>query len=139
MPRMATRHEPPDWMWLQACELIAQAERMHRQFFRLGVAADAPAVWEPPIDVFEDEREVVVIVAMPGVAAQAVQVSHEGGALVVRGTRAPPFEGVRMRLRQLEIPYGAFERRIALPAGRFELGPPELVQGCLLVRLQKER
>jgi HSP20 family protein len=137
--RMATRHDPPDWMWLQACELIAQAERMHRQFFRLGAVADVPAVWEPPIDVFEDERELVVIVAMPGVAAQAVQVTHEGDVLVVRGTRAPPFEGVRMRLRQLEIPYGAFERRVALPPGRFELGPPELVQGCLLVRLRKER
>ena len=29
------------------------------------------------------------------------------------------------------------ERRIALPAGRFEAAAPELAQGCLLVRLRR--
>ena len=79
----------------------------------------------------------LLIVAMPGVAAERVQVVTEAGALVVRGTRPLPFEGARGRLRQLEIPYGAFERRIALPPGNFEVGRPELVQGCLVLRLRK--
>jgi len=133
---MATRHDADQRMWAQACELIADAERLHRQFFRLAVDA-APATWEPPIDVFEDEREIVVVVAMPGVAAERVQVAHEAGTLVVRGTRPLPFRGARGRLRQLEIPYGAFERRIALPPGSFEVGQPELAQGCLMLRLRK--
>ena len=123
-------------MWSQACELIAEAERLHRQFFRLAAVETAPA-WEPPIDVLEDEREIVVVVAMPGVAADRVQVTHEAGALVVRGVRALPFEGARFRIRQLEIPYGTFERRIALLPGRFEVGRPEIVQGCLVLRLRK--
>ena len=50
---------PTDRMWAQACELIDQAERMHRQFFRLTASARPHAMWEPPVDVFEDEREVV--------------------------------------------------------------------------------
>ena len=133
---MATRHDADQRMWAQACELIADAERLHRQFFRLAVDS-APATWEPPIDVFEDEREVVVVVAMPGVDAERVQVAHEAGALVVRGVRPLPFRGARGRLRQLEIPYGAFERRIALPPGEFEVGRPELAQGCLVLRLRK--
>ena len=133
---MATRNDADQRMWAQACELIADAERLHRQFFRLAVDS-APATWEPPIDVFEDEREIIVVVAMPGVAAERVQVVHEAGTLVVRGTRSLPFEGARGRLRQLEIPYGAFERRIALPPGTFEVGRPELAQGCLVLRLRK--
>ena len=32
---MFRRTDPTDWMWAQACDLIAQAERMHGQFFRL--------------------------------------------------------------------------------------------------------
>ena len=48
-----------------------------------------------------------------------------------------PLAGPRHRVRQLEIPYGAFERRIPLPPGRLEVGPPELAQGCLLLRLRK--
>ena len=133
---MATRHDADQRMWAQACELIAEAERLQRQFFRLAVDS-APATWEPPIDVFEDEREIVVIVAMPGVAAERMEVAHEAGALVVRGTRPLPFQGARGRLRQLEIPYGAFERRIALPPGNFEVGRPEVAQGCLVLRLRK--
>ena len=123
-------------MWSQACELIAEAERLHRQFFRLAAVEAAPA-WEPPIDVLEDEREIVVLVAMPGVAPERVQVAHDGGAIVVRGTRPLPLQGTPFRLRQLEIPYGAFERRIALPAGNFEVGRPELEYGCLVLRLRK--
>jgi len=133
---MATRHDADQRMWAQACELIAEAERLQRQFFRLAVDS-APATWEPPIDVFEDERGIVVVVAMPGVAAERMEVAHEVGALVVRGTRPLPFQGARGRLRQLEIPYGAFERRIALPPGNFEVGRPELAQGCLVLRLRK--
>ena len=133
---MTRRDDPESRMWAEACELIAEAERMHRQFFRLAAVQNTPS-WEPPIDVFEDEREVAVIVAMPGVAAERVQVVHEAGTLVVRGTRPLPFEGARLRLRQLEIPYGAFERRVALPPGNFEVGRPELSLGCLVLRLRK--
>ena len=44
--------------------------------------------------MFEDEREIVIVVAMPGVAAERVQVRHERGALVMRGVRPLPFTGV---------------------------------------------
>jgi HSP20 family molecular chaperone IbpA len=133
---MAIRFNADERMWSQACELIAEAERLHRQFFRLAVD-NAPAAWQPPIDVFEDEREIAIVVAMPGVPAERVQVTHEAGVLIVRGTRPLPLEASRYRLRQLEIPYGAFERRIALPSDDFEIGRPELAQGCLVLRLRK--
>lgn len=134
---MSDRRDPTGWMWAQACDLIEQAERLHRQFFSPAVSRRALATWEPPVDVFEDERELVVVVAMPGVAAEGVQVISEPGALVVRGVRTLPLSGSRYRVRQLEIPYGAFERRIPLPPGRFEAAAPELAQGCLVVRLRK--
>jgi HSP20 family protein len=133
---MAIRYDADERMWSQACELIAEAERLHRQFFRLAVSS-APPAWEPPVDVFEDEREIAVVVAMPGVPPERVQVTHDANVLIVRGTRPLPLEAARYRLRQLEIPYGAFERRIALPAGNYEVGSPELSQGCLVLRLRK--
>jgi HSP20 family molecular chaperone IbpA len=132
-----SRTDPADWMWAEACEFIAQAERMHRQFFRLASSARTQALWEPPVDVFEDERELVVVVALPGVAAERVEITAEPGALVVRAERTLPFAGTRRAVRQLEIPYGCFERRVALPAGRFEVASHELTHGCLLLRLRK--
>ena len=133
---MTIRFDVDERMWSHACELLAEAQRLQRQFVRLGVDS-AQAAWEPPADVFEDGHEIVVIVAMPGVPAERVQVLHEAGALLVRGARRLPVDTARYRLRQLEIPYGVFERRIALPAGEYELGGPELLQGCLVLRLRK--
>jgi HSP20 family molecular chaperone IbpA len=136
---MSNTNDPAVWMWAQACELIDQAERLQRQFFRPTTSAQAFAVWEPPIDVFEDGREIVIVVAMPGVPADQVQVTYEPGVVVVRGTRHQPLRGSGYLVRQLELPYGAFERRIPLPPGRFEAGTPELVQGCLVLTLGKLR
>jgi HSP20 family molecular chaperone IbpA len=124
-------------MWAQACDLIEQAERLHRQFFRPAAASRVQVVWEPPVDVFEDEREIVVVVAMPGVNADRMQVIGEPGVITVRGVRPLPLVGPGHSVRQLEIPYGVFERRIPLPARGLELDPPEMVQGCLILRLRK--
>ena len=133
---MSSRN-PTDWMWSQACELIEQAERMHRQFFRLISSERAQAAWEPPADVFEDEHEVTIVIALPGVLPGCVEVSNEAGALVVRAERLLPFAGSLSAVRQLEIPYGYFERRIPLPGARLESASQELVDGCLILRLRK--
>ena len=134
MPR---RDDPAQWMWAQAVDFIDQAERMHRQFFRLGSSAEPEAVWQPPVDVFEDERQVIVVVALPGVCAGDIELAAQPGALVVRARRALPFSGQRLRLRQLEIPYGGFERRVDLPQAPLELASHELTHGCLVVRLDR--
>lgn len=124
-------------MWAHAVELLEQAERMHRQFFRLSASERTQAVWEPPVDVFEDERELVIVVALPGVPADRIEVTSEAGALVVRAESPLPFSGSRRAVRQLEIPYGCFERRIPLPDLRLEAGTREVAHGCLILTLRK--
>jgi HSP20 family molecular chaperone IbpA len=124
-------------MWAEACDRIEQAERLHRRFFRLAASPRARAVWEPPADVFESGHEWVVVVALPGVAPEDIELTPEPGGLVVRAVRTLPFAAARLGVRQLEIPYGDFERRIALPAARFELASREHAHGCLILRLNR--
>ena len=95
------------------------------------------AVWEPPVDIFEDQFEVVIVVALPGVPADRVEVTTESGELVVRAESRLPFAGPRACVRRLEIPYGLFERRIRLPDAGLEAGTRELLDGCLILRLRK--
>ena len=133
---MSSRN-PTRWMWAQACDLLDEAERMHRQFFQLGASGRTRAVWEPPVDVFEDEREIIIVVALPGVPAGRVEVTTESGALVVRAESRIPFAGARGAVRRLEIPYGYFERRIQLPDVQLEAGTREFRDGCLILRLRK--
>jgi HSP20 family protein len=134
---MSNTSDPTLWMWAQACDLASQAERLQRQFFRPTASRSMPAAWEPPADVFEDEREIVVVIAMPGVTSERMQILSEPGVLIVRGSRPLPLVGPGHSVRRLEIPHGTFERRILLPAGRLELEPPELLHGCLILRLIK--
>jgi len=136
---MSRRANPTDWMWAHAVDLLEQDEHMHRQFFRLASSACAQAVWEPPVDVFEDEREYVVVVAMPGVVEERVEVAIGSGELLVRAQRPVPLATSRLSVRQLEIPYGVFERRIPLPDAPLQFASRELSHGCLILRLTKAR
>ena len=93
------RSDPGDWMWAEACDLLDQADRLHRRFFRLDTSRPSRASWEPPIDMYETEREIVVVVAMPGVAADRVEVITDDDALIIRGERPLPFAGRPNRSR----------------------------------------
>jgi len=115
--------------------MLREADRMHRQFFSLALGRSGPC-WEPPIDVVEDERALVVRVALPGVAAGDVEVRTDGARLWVAGRR--PLSGAGSgTIHRLEIPFGRFERAIDLPPGHYDLTGREFVDGCLVLTLQR--
>jgi HSP20 family molecular chaperone IbpA len=124
-------------MWARAVEMLGEAERLHRRFFQLADAGRAAATWEPPADVFDDGREIVIVVAMPGVHADRVEVRRRRRHAGRARHAAAAAHATGHRIVQLEIPYGTFERRIALPPGVFELAAPELAEGCLWLRLTR--
>lgn len=128
-----------DWIWADALTLLDEAERLRRQFFRLRrgagadsgpTCADIPA-WEPPADLVETADGLWVIVALPGVAAEDVTITLSPGVLVVAAWRRFPAAGHGARIHRIEIPYGRFERHIALPTRRLELTERSLRDGCL--------
>ena len=126
-----------DWMWSEACEMLARAERMHREFFRpIRSAARAPA-WEPPVDVLETDRAVLVFIALPGVDPERVEAVIEDGTLLVAGLRVLPTELQTATIHRLELPQGRFERRLRLPAGRYVNVRRSMANGCLLITLDK--
>jgi HSP20 family protein len=127
---------PRYWMWSEAFEMLARAERMHRQFFR-PVASASSVTWEPPVDVLETDRAVLVLVALPGVELGEVEAVVEGGDLVFSGTRTFPAEMQTAVIHRLELPQGRFKRRVHLPAGRYSAIHRSVLNGCLLIRLQK--
>jgi HSP20 family molecular chaperone IbpA len=126
-----------DWMWSEACEVLVRAERMHREFFRpIRTAARVPA-WEPPVDVLETDREVLVFFALPGVDPDRVEAVIEDGTLLVAGLRVLPPELQTATIHRLELPQGRFEKRVRLPAGRYANVRRSMANGCLLITLEK--
>lgn len=117
--------------------MLLRAERMRREFCRPAVASRQVVSWEPPVDVLETDREVLVLVALPGVAADRVEAVIEDGDLVIAGLRVFPPELQTAVIHRLELPQGRFERRIRLPAGRYSDVSRTSVDGCLLIKLEK--
>jgi len=128
---------PNRWMWSEACEMLARAERMHRQFFQPVRSFSRQPAWEPPADVLESERDVLVVVALPGVNAEQVEVGIDDGDLVVSGARTLPPELRSAIIHRLELPQGRFERRLRLPPAHYSDVRRKFADGCLLLLLSK--
>jgi len=127
-----------DWMWSEACEMLARAERMHREMFRPAGSQSRKPAWEPPVDILETPSEVFALVALPGVDPEKVQAAIEGDDLVIAGERIyPPILRTAV-IHRLELPQGRFFRRVRLPAGRYSASVHRSVaDGCLVITLQK--
>jgi HSP20 family molecular chaperone IbpA len=128
---------PNSWMWSEACEMLARAERMHREFFTPVRSVSRQPAWQPPIDMLETDNEVLVLVALPGVDAEQVDAAIDGADLVVAGRRVLPSELQTAVIHRLELPQGRFERRVRLPAGRYSAVRRAMVNGCLVITLEK--
>ena len=124
---------PRYWMWSEAFEVLARAERMHRQFFQPASSVS----WEPPVDVLETDKAVLVLVALPGVDLGEVKTLIDEDALIVSGSRTYPPEMQTAVIHRLELPQGRFERRIRLPPGRYAKIDRTSSYGCLQVTLTK--
>lgn len=124
-------------MWSQACDSMDRADRLHRQFYRLGQVGHMPA-WEPPVDVFEGEGELLIRIALPDVDPGDFKLSLADGSLVLSGRRRLPLEAARWTIHQLEIPYGRLERRVALPPAQYRIAAHRYANGCLEIQLQRK-
>ena len=131
--------DPRTWMWTRALEVLAEAERLQKQFFHLGQSPSRRPAWEPPVDIYESNGALHIVVALPGVSADSLKVRTDDKVLVISGDRPVPWEGRAGAIHRMEIPYGHFERRIeGLPSG-LESTRTELCNGCLFLAFRKPK
>lgn len=76
----------------------------------------SPRAWQPAIDVFETDTEIVVLVELAGLKEEEIEVVLHNSRLIVRGDRKDVKQGTKRTYHQMEISWGPFERSIALPA-----------------------
>jgi HSP20 family protein len=126
-----------DWMWSEALNLLAEADRLGRQGFRPSGPRAPCQTWEPPVDMLETTDAVLVIAALPGVDADQAEAYIKDGVLVLSGQRVLPPELRTAEIHRLELPQGRFERRVPLPPGRYESVGRFSANGCLVVTLKK--
>jgi HSP20 family protein len=126
------------WMWDEALHALEQVERRQRRFYGLKGVRSTQPLWEPPVDIFESESQILVAIALPGVRPDSVSVQITPDGVVISAERPLPPELATMRVRRLEIPYGRFERQLELASGRYVLCERCMADGCLTLRLTRE-
>ncbi len=127
--------------WRAVRELMALAERLREATERAllppsAVPLGQPAAFEPAVDVWESEGEIIVEAELPGVDPSDVDLRLENDALVVSGHVAEVGDAPGAYLR-IERPRGRFHRAVRLP--ETVAGEPRatLRGGVLEVRLPK--
>jgi HSP20 family protein len=121
-----------DVMWSQALAVLARTDCLHRDVFQPTATG-----WEPPIDVLETEIGLLIVVALPGVRREDMEIVIGHGELLVRGTRRWPTLQRPVRVHRIELPHGRFERRLPLPSGAYHLMGQDHADGCLLLTLRR--
>jgi HSP20 family protein len=132
------RRRTTTWMWAEACQVLAQTERLRQGFFELETdSTGAGPAWQAPVDIFENGRELVVWIALPGVAPENVQVRLHGNRLSLSAFRSLRIEPPSAKIRRVEIPHGRLERHIDLPAAGYVLEARDGVHGCMRLCLRR--
>jgi HSP20 family protein len=96
------------------------------------------ADWSPAADVYEREAEFVIVLDLPGVAREGLDVGLDENRLTVRGERAQAETDAHVR--RAERPAGRFVRGFTLPES-VERGQisADYKDGVLRLRLPKRR
>lgn len=80
-----------------------------------GALGQTPAAWQPPVDIFESDEEIVVKMELPEVRKEDVEVNLEDRTLTIRGERKLEFEDRRDGYHRVERSYGQFARSFTVP------------------------
>lgn len=107
--------------WDPFDDLVSLRESMDKlfeEFFtRRPERGRAPVVWQPAIEAYETEHDVVVRAELPGIDPKQVEISVTEDTLTLKGEAKTETEEKKRNYYRRELRYGSFVRSIALPAG----------------------
>jgi HSP20 family protein len=95
---------------------VALVEEMQLLFdsFHVRIQERWPT-WRPAMDLLEDADSFLVLIELPGVPPEKVEVSSSETRLRVRGVRQPPRAHFGAYHHHIEGHYGHFERLVVMP------------------------
>jgi HSP20 family protein len=104
--------------WDPFREVVALQNRMNSLFGNLNNETENPlttASFVPAVDVYEDEKKVVLKLEVPGIEEKDLDVSVENHTLTVKGERKFEKEEKEENFHRIERRYGSFYRAFSLP------------------------
>jgi len=105
-------------------EPMSELQEMHRKMERrlkesrelLRHGEETGDPWQPPAEIWEDDRQLVIELDLPGVAQEEIRVEIEDHLLQISGDRPEPIRDSGMEVQRNERCYGPFCRSFSLPS-----------------------
>lgn len=72
-------------------------------------------VWQPPVDIYEDEESVVIKAEVPDIDQKDIEVRIEDNTLMLKGERKLDQSIQKENYHRVERCYGPFQRSFSLP------------------------
>jgi HSP20 family protein len=111
---------------------LGELDEIRERVARLALGA---ATWAPAADWFETDEDLILVVDVPGIDPNTLELAHDGEEIVVAGARAEVSYG---EARGLERPRGAFQRSLRVPVAVVEgSAEAQYRAGLLEVRFTK--
>ena len=88
---------------------------LRHPFFRLSDSMGYTS-WAPALDLSETDEAFRVVMEIPGVDPNAIEVSFEAGNLVIRGEKQRDLTSDKNGYQRVERSYGSFERDVRVGA-----------------------
>jgi HSP20 family protein len=107
--------------------------------FRGFNSAISTTAWNPSVDIFETENDVVVKAELPGMDPKSIDIRFENNVLLLKGERHFEKETKEENYHRVEREYGSFSRAFSLPmAVKEEKITAEYKDGILKIVLPKK-
>ena len=104
--------------WDPFREVVTMQNRLNSLFCSLNNETESAlttASFVPAVDVYEDEKKIVLKLEVPGIAEKDLDVSVENHTLTVKGERKFAAEEKEENFHRIERRYGSFYRAFTLP------------------------
>jgi HSP20 family protein len=109
-------------IFLERRELPEEILRLFEATEEGGVSPQGGIQWTPSVDILETETAVEILVDLPGVTAEQVDVIFSGGTLLIAGHKdSPPCHQNHAAFHLAERSFGRFARVVRL-SGAFDAG-----------------
>jgi HSP20 family protein len=110
--------------WESPRVFSALQDRMNRtnRLFRESYGPEGPeealttTTLAPPVDIYEDEHNIVLKIEVPGIDEKDINVRIQNNTLTVHGERKIEKEEKEENFRRVERQYGSFTRSFTLPS-----------------------
>jgi len=91
-------------------------EKIFEEIFSESFPLSGRSEWVPPCDVYETEKNIIILIEIAGIDKKELKITYEGNYLKIKGFRKDPSKtDGRRNYYYMELSFGPFERLVFIP------------------------